>query len=217
MYVTEPPESYMCCRAGQELGPSAVLLPLHTALMTLQHSIDSNASLLGAVTNELLDTLADAAVFQELGSGNMDTVPGLMSSSRLSCLMNLLHDEAAALQSDLHLNGQQKEEQQQDNRDPTQAVQALKDDHKVHSQHKAAHKASSVNDREDHQDQQKQYAQNGTGQFQNPVGGASMRHDSLETAVGNGDSARLPLASKDSSSYGMRAIIVVAEPITAQR
>ena len=48
---------------------------------------------------DLLQQLSEAALFQELCSGDMHAVPGLMTSSRLNCLMHLLTDEAASTSS----------------------------------------------------------------------------------------------------------------------
>ncbi len=45
---------------------------------------------------DLLQQLSEAALFQELCSGDMHAVPGLMTSSRLNCLMHLLTNEAAS-------------------------------------------------------------------------------------------------------------------------
>ena len=45
---------------------------------------------------DLLQHLAQAALFQELCSGDMLAIPGLMTSSRLACLMPLLKEEAAS-------------------------------------------------------------------------------------------------------------------------
>ena len=44
---------------------------------------------------DLVHQLSEAALFQELCSGDMHAVPGLMTSSRLNCLMHLLTDEVA--------------------------------------------------------------------------------------------------------------------------
>ncbi|KAL0039591.1 hypothetical protein WJX77_002835 [Trebouxia sp. C0004] len=88
-----------CCqayRAGQELGPSAALGPLKGALTSLQTKLHPSSQLWGSVTMDLLQQLSEAALFQELCSGDMHTVPGLMTSSRLNCLMHLLTNEAAA-------------------------------------------------------------------------------------------------------------------------
>ena len=86
----------LCCRAGQELGPSAALVPLKTGLSSLQSSLQSSSQVWGAVTQDLLQQLSQAALFQELCSGDLDSVPGLKTSSRLTCLMQLLAGEAAA-------------------------------------------------------------------------------------------------------------------------
>ena len=45
---------------------------------------------------DLLQQLSEAALFQELCSGDMHAVPGLITTSRLNCLMRLLTDEAAS-------------------------------------------------------------------------------------------------------------------------
>ncbi|DBB17253.1 TPA: hypothetical protein ACH3X3_014305 [Trebouxia sp. C0006] len=91
-----------CCqayRAGQELGPSAALAPLESALTSLQSKLHPSSKLWGSVTMDLLQQLSEAALFQELCSGDMHAVPGLMTSSRLNCLMHLLTDEAASTSS----------------------------------------------------------------------------------------------------------------------
>ena len=89
----------MCiwCRAGQELGPSAALAPLQKALSSLQSVLQPSSRVQGPVTADLLQHLSQAALFQELCSGDMHAVPGLLTSSRLNCLMQLLQDEASAL------------------------------------------------------------------------------------------------------------------------
>lgn len=86
----------MCtvCRAGQELGPSAALLPLQNALVSLQSRLQPGSKLWGPATLDLLQQLSQAALFQELCSGDMHAVPGLSTSSRLTCLMDLLKEEA---------------------------------------------------------------------------------------------------------------------------
>ena len=89
------------CRAGQELGPSAALLPIKHALASLQSSLQarpsSNPFAPDPVVQELLEQLSQAALFHELCSGDLQAVPGLMTpGSRLNCLMQLLQDEASA-------------------------------------------------------------------------------------------------------------------------
>ena len=89
------------CRAGQELGPSAALLPVKDALASLHSSLQSRLSSgprgPGPVIHDLLEQLSQAALFQELCSGDLQAVPGLMTpGSRLTCLMQLLQDEASA-------------------------------------------------------------------------------------------------------------------------
>lgn len=86
------------CRAGQELEPSAALLPIKDALASLQSSLQSRPSSnpLGPVTQDLLQHLSQAALFQELCNGDLQAVPGLMTpGSRLTCLVQLLQDEAS--------------------------------------------------------------------------------------------------------------------------
>jgi len=58
---------------------------------------------------DLLQQLSEAALFQELCSGDLHAVPGLMTSSRLNCLMHLLTDEAVSPSSSslLHPKGGQ--------------------------------------------------------------------------------------------------------------
>lgn len=87
------------CRAGQELEPSAALLPIKDALANLQSSLQSRPSSdpLGPVTQDLLQHLSQAALFQELCNGDLQAVPGLTTpGSRLTCLMQLLQNEASA-------------------------------------------------------------------------------------------------------------------------
>lgn len=91
-----------CCRAGQELGPSAALLPIKDALASLQSSLQTrpNSDPLdpGPVIQDLLEQLSQAALFHELCSGDLQAVPGLMAvGSRLTCLMQLLQDEASIM------------------------------------------------------------------------------------------------------------------------
>jgi hypothetical protein len=56
---------------------------------------------------DLLQQLSEAALFQELCSGDMHAVPGLMTSSRLNCLMHLLTDEATSPSSSSLLNAKE--------------------------------------------------------------------------------------------------------------
>lgn len=88
------------CRAGQELGPSAALLPIKDALASLQSSLQTKPSGNpldpGPVIQDLLEQLSQAALFHELCSGDLQAVPGLMTpGSRLTCLIQLLQDEAS--------------------------------------------------------------------------------------------------------------------------
>ena len=89
--------SPVCCRVGQELGPSAALAPISEALSSLHSRLHSTSAPLGAVTLDLLHQLAQATLLQELCSGDLQAVPGLMTSSRLTCLLQLLQDEAQVL------------------------------------------------------------------------------------------------------------------------
>ncbi len=58
---------------------------------------------------DLLQQLSEAALFQEVCSGDMHAVPGLMTSSRLNCLMHLLTDEAASQSSSSLLHAREGE------------------------------------------------------------------------------------------------------------
>ena len=64
----------------------------------LQSELQPSGSLLGPITLDLLQQLSQAALFQKLCSGDLQAVPGLMTSSRLTCLMQLLQDEALPTQ-----------------------------------------------------------------------------------------------------------------------
>ena len=117
-----------------------MLVPLEQALTTLQRSIGSDPSLLGPITGELLEILAEAPVFQELCSGDMSAVPGLTSNSRLSCLLDFLHREAERQQSGLQCHAGQNGRQQRSSKQPVEIDQA--DDHTVSGE---AHDEDKVN------------------------------------------------------------------------
>lgn len=72
------------------------MAPLKSALTSLQSKLHPTSKLWGSVTRDLLQQLSEAALFQELCSGDMHAVPGLMTSSRLNCFMHLLTVEAAS-------------------------------------------------------------------------------------------------------------------------
>lgn len=201
------------CRAGQELGPSAVLVPLCEALLVLQHNLESDASLLGAITTELLDTLASAAVFQELGSGDMDAVPSLLSCSRLSCLLDFLNAEADALQSDPHHTGKQKESQQQNHSHLTYPNHLDAHGSHVHNQDKATSGVSHPDTVLHQQSPQSFSVQNGPAKVLKPAG-AELEDGVCSNA--NGDSAKV-WTCKSGSEDSFRAMVVVAEQVTAQR
>ena len=210
------------CRVGQELGPSAVLHPLHEALAALQQNITSNPTLLGTITSDLLATLADAAVFQELCSGDMGAVPGLTSSSRLDCLLHFLHNEAASLQPGLHHthdSPRQNIEQQQHSSQPAQKHQG--EDHermnKENNQQSVAQKAGPPDSH------QAQHLLMQNGAFGSGGSKSAEENDSLdtfvsvETSVEDDDSDSMPSAFEGDSPFRLHAMIVVAEQVTAQR
>jgi len=83
------------------------LAPLKSALTSLHTKLHPSSKLWGSVTMDLLQQLSEAALFQELCSGDMHAVPGLMTSSRLNCLMHLLTDEATSPSSSSLLNAKE--------------------------------------------------------------------------------------------------------------
>ena len=101
MACLSPATVFCGYRAGQELGPLAALLPIQDALASLQSSLEARLSSdphgPSPLIQDLLEQLSQAALFQELCSGDLQAVPGLMTpGSRLTCLMQLLQAEASA-------------------------------------------------------------------------------------------------------------------------
>ena len=199
-----------------------MLQPLHEALSTLQQTITSNPNLLGAITSDLLQTLADAAVFQELCSGDMSCVPGLTSSSRLTCLLRFLHTEAESLQSDSHhsdINTRQASKQQQHSSQPAQKQQG-EDSDGMNTEHDQPNVAQTAGSPNSHHAQQSHHKQSGSLSTGGPKSQDSESLDtfvSVETGVEDHDSITLPNASEGGGPARLHAVIVVAEQVTALR
>ena len=221
--LLRPQNLVVLCRVGQELGPSAVLQPLHEALTTLQQNMTSNLNLVGTITSDLLATLADAAVFQELCSGDMSCVPGLASTSRLTCLLHFLHNQAASLQPGLHHSHnspRQHAEQLQHSRQAAQSHQG-EDVQKPDEEHDEHHIAQKAGPPGSHQAQHPLHRQNGalgSGGSKSVEESESLdTFVSVETSVTDDDSNTMPSVSEDASPFAPQAMIVVAEQLTAQR